>query len=469
MKFALAKARITPEQPVFLAGFGGRKTKREGVLDDIYAKTALLQEGNMTLLVVTLDALGGDRSFMTGIRAALKEAFGLNAEQILVNFSHTHFSMYLTGEEPTGRRGGYSMGQDHWPERDLDVDYSEDIEYYRRLRDQLVALAAECYAKLEVGTLQAVQGTTAANISRRLTTAEGVGMRPNAKERIDRDLSVLQLTDRSGMMRGLLFSFACHPTSMSANQISADFVGEACTRLEAMHPGCTALFLQGCAGDIKPSAGVNGDSFRSLSEMEMREAGDTVAEEVNAVLASLPNPTQPAANRGGHWQAALRDVRLFTERWGAAELEAIIADTQRNTAYRRRAASRALKALQEGRVKREVPHIVQLWRFGEAATLVALEGEVPSDYALRIKSLFPDLAPVIVLGYSNGVSTYIPTERILREGGYEAESFILHGLRGPLVPENEALIVGTVALMKMELESSPAREKEGEQADAANK
>jgi neutral ceramidase len=446
MQFAVAKTPITPSYPVFLAGYGGRSAKCEGVVDDLYAKAALLQdEEGQSLLILTLDALGGDRSFMTGIRKALQDAFELKAEQVLVNFSHTHCSVFLTGEQPSGRRGGYSLGQDRWPEQDSDVDYTEDIKFYKWVRDSIVELVRGCYNRLQEGSLRIGKGESQAGINRRLRTPEGLMMMPNPVGDIDRDLFALQLTDRSGAIRGILFSCACHPTSVSGNRISAEFVGAACTQLEEQHPDSVVLFLQGCAGDIKPTATVNGVRFKTLSVEEMREAGGKLASEVSAVLAAIG----PEAEAEANWKFGLTDVRLFTERWGSEELEQIIAD-ETKTDYRKRAAGRTLKALQEGRVKRDVPHAIQVWSFGRAAALVAMEGEVPAEYALRIKELF-GVSPVIALGYSNGVSTYIPTRRILQEGGYEAEAFVLHGVRGPLVPENEALIIGTVALMKMEL------------------
>ena len=40
------------------------------------------------------------------------------------------------------------------------------------------------------------------------------------------------------------------------------------------------------------------------------------------------------------------------------------------------------------------------------------------DYALRLKRELGD-GPVWVAGYSNDVMAYIPSERVLKEGGYE--------------------------------------------------
>ena len=66
-----------------------------------------------------------------------------------------------------------------------------------------------------------------------------------------------------------------------------------------------------------------------------------------------------------------------------------------------------------------VPYPILVWRFGPDLTLVALSGEVCVDYALRLKR---ELGPerTWVAGYANQVPCYIPSDRVLAEGGYEA-------------------------------------------------
>jgi hypothetical protein len=61
---------------------------------------------------------------------------------------------------------------------------------------------------------------------------------------------------------------------------------------------------------------------------------------------------------------------------------------------------------------------IHVWRFGGSLVLVALSGEVVSDYALRLAREHPDLR-VWTAGYSNDVFGYVPSARVLREGGYE--------------------------------------------------
>ncbi len=98
-----------------------------------------------------------------------------------------------------------------------------------------------------------------------------------------------------------------------------------------------------------------------------------------------------------------------------------------------------------GRVDATYPYLVQVVQFGDDLTMIGLAGEVVVDYSLRLKA---ELAgtPVWVAGYTNEVFGYVPSERVLREGGYEAEGAILYygTMPTPFTPSVEERIVGKV-------------------------
>ena len=83
---------------------------------------------------------------------------------------------------------------------------------------------------------------------------------------------------------------------------------------------------------------------------------------------------------------------------------------------------------------------MQAVSFGRDLTLLALGGEVVVDYALRVKKEYGDKG-IIVAGYTNDVMSYIPSLRVLKEGGYEAEaSMIYYGQPGPYAEDVEERI-----------------------------
>ena len=87
---------------------------------------------------------------------------------------------------------------------------------------------------------------------------------------------------------------------------------------------------------------------------------------------------------------------------------------------------------------------MQVWRLGSGPALVLLGGEVVVDYSLRLKKeLGP--GPTWVFAYANDVMAYIPSERVLKEGGYEGDtSMVVYGLPAKCAPGLEGKIVARV-------------------------
>ena len=122
-------------------------------------------------------------------------------------------------------------------------------------------------------------------------------------------------------------------------------------------------------------------------------------------------------------------------------------------AYRQRHARQILARMDAGTLPREVPLPIQIWRFGEGFTLVALAGEVGVEYALKLKRDF-GADRIWPVAYANEVPCYIPSARVLSEGGYEAGwdrdqgpgvpgatgNILFYGLPAPLAPEVEERI-----------------------------
>jgi hypothetical protein len=91
-----------------------------------------------------------------------------------------------------------------------------------------------------------------------------------------------------------------------------------------------------------------------------------------------------------------------------------------------------------------VNYPVQAVRFGDGLTLIALGGEVVVDYSLRFKRDFAG-ENLVVVGFCHDVMCYIPSARVLREGGYEAvESMIYYGQPGPFRGDIEETIFRAV-------------------------
>jgi hypothetical protein len=108
-------------------------------------------------------------------------------------------------------------------------------------------------------------------------------------------------------------------------------------------------------------------------------------------------------------------------------------------------ARTVLERLDRGEpIPTSVPYVVQTWSFGDDMAMVFLAGEVVVDYALRLK-WETDEKRLWVVAYSNDVPSYIPSRRILSEGGYEADSsLVYYGHASRFAPAVEDLIVRAV-------------------------
>lgn len=85
---------------------------------------------------------------------------------------------------------------------------------------------------------------------------------------------------------------------------------------------------------------------------------------------------------------------------------------------------------------------VTVWQFGRDLTLVGLAGEVVIDYlTLLEEALGPN--QLWVVAYCNDVFGYLPSARVLREGGYETRG-LYSGGAGFFAPQAQDVLVQKV-------------------------
>jgi hypothetical protein len=240
---------------------------------------------------------------------------------------------------------------------------------------------------------------------------------------------ILQVTAADGRLRGVLFGYACHNTTLGGDfyQVDGDYAGAAQRAFEAAHPGAMALFLMLCGGDQNPSP-------RGTVE-HVQQHGEELARAVDKAL------TGPLRTVGSGVRTAHTDILLD---FAPHTREQFQTETQSSSPFNRRRAALMLAAYAEGRPMTQLKFPVQAVRLGDDLTLLALGGEVVIDYALRAKKEYP-AEDLVVAGYCHDVPCYIPSVRVLREGGYEPDSsMIYYGQPGPLAESVEEKIFGAI-------------------------
>lgn len=418
----IGRVKITPEGPIWMSGYAARKKPSEGVLADLWAKALALESAKGgRVVIVTTDVIGLPRAMSDLVAARVQKQYGLERARLLLNSSHTHSGPVL--------RANLSDMYDLSPEDTRRVN-----EYSQKFTDALVSVVGAALGDLQPAQLWYGAGRATFAINRRERTGAGfrIGLNPDGPG--DPEVPVLKVTAPNGTLRAVLFGYACHNTTLGGDQymINGDYAGFAQSAFEVAHPGATGMFLELCAADQNPNP-------RGKVE-HARQYGDTLAAEVGRVAGGQLKPVR------GQIRAAFQVIDLNFAPHTRETFEQRLNDSN---AARAKNARMMLKAYDEGRPVRRTPYPVQAVRFGSDLTLVALGGEVVVDYVLRAKRDFGhDREPIVVAGFSNDVMCYIPSLRVLKEGGYEAvDSMLYYGQPGPFAEDVEERVfaaLGTV-------------------------
>jgi len=417
-KAGIGRIIITPEKPIYMSGYAGRDHPSEGAIHDLWAKALVIEDRKGgRVVIVTTDLIGLPRGVADVVAARIQKEYGIERPRLVLNSSHTHTGPLIQ----------------HNLETMFDLspaDAQVVAEYAASLTDKLVAVVGAALKDLAPADLSFGNGRTTFAINRRENTPNGVKIGENPKGPSDPDVPLLKVTAPDGKLRAVLFGYACHNTTLTGQfyRLSGDYAGFAQLAVEKAHPGATAMFVMLCGADQNPHP----RSTIELAEQHGASLGAEVDRVLGEKLQRVRGPVRPA-------------FQIVDLNFAPVTRETFESRLNESNVYRVRHAKAMLK-LSDDRSPLLVryPYPIQAIQFGKDLTFIALGGEVVVDYVLRIKREFGSKG-IIVAGYSNDVMSYIPSLRVLKEGGYEAnDSMIYYGLPGPYDEQVEDRIMTTV-------------------------
>ena len=300
-----------------------------------------------------------------------------------------------------------------------DPEEAKLAEYIERLIGTLVDLVGSAIADLRPALLSVGRSEATFAFNRRHPSGIDSG------GVTDRDVPVLRVTDLDGKLRAILFGYACHNTTLAFQQYCGDYAGFAQYDLEAAHPGAIALFAMGCGGDQNPQP-----RHGPMGLEHARRHGKELAGAVEKALASDGTALH------GSLKVAYDVVSLDLEPLPLTEQ--LRQDLQNGSEHARRKAGYLLGLIDQGSppppVQRCPLHVAQI---GDKLLMVFISGETVVDYALACRQKFAG-PQVWVAGYCDDVFAYLPSRRVLLEGGYEGRTGIVHQLTPtPFMPNVE--------------------------------
>jgi hypothetical protein len=422
-KVGLAQIKITPEHPVLMSGYASRTKPFEKVAADLYVKAMVLEDRDGHRgVIVTSDLLGFPADVAEPLCERLEKKAGLKREQILLNSAHVHSGPQLSLKDP--------------PKDDVNSGETlRTVEYTRQLQDKVVEVVAQATEHLEPARLSWGGGVIDFAMNRREFTADGIILGVNPRGLADRSVPVLRVDSADGKPLAVLFGAAVHNTTLGPDnmQISGDYAGFAQTYIQEKYPKTQAMFMLGCAGDANPYP-------RGTMDLA-RKHGTTLGEEVCRVLDTKLRPVAGALKIA----FAPTDLPLQPPP-SREELQKLAADKRNPKSL---GVPPMLAALDRGeKLPTHYTCPLTVWQFGGDLTLVGLSGEVVVDYVpLLEKALGPN--QLWIAGYCNDVFGYLPSARVLREGGYETRG-LYSGGAGFFDPTAEEVLVRKVRELSKE-------------------
>jgi neutral ceramidase len=404
-----ASIDITPRVSMWMAGFAARTRPSQGVALPLHAKALALEDARGRVAVLlTLDLLGVTASISAHVARAATVRYGLPRDRLLLAASHTHCGPVVDSMLSVAY--------------DLTADQQATIRAYTgELQSRLVDLIGAALRQLAPATLHTGESAATFAANRRVAFP---GERP-----VDHRVPILRV-DFAGAPGAVVFGYACHNTTLRDDEVEfhGDYAGVAQASLETKYPGAVAMFIAGCGADANPAP--------RGTRTHVVQHGETLATAVDSALTRLSPvrgplstafdevdlPFAPAPDRA-EWQRRSRADDVYVRRHAALMLDTLARD---------------------GRLPASQPEPVQVWRFGRDLMLVALGGEVVVDYALRLHREHPG-ERLWAASYTNDVFGYVPSRRVLAEGGYEGGgAMIYYGRPGPFDASVEDRIVSAV-------------------------
>ena len=378
-----ARIDITPETPVQMYGYSARTTESEGVAGQLHAAALAIghdaDAGPAVLL--TVDNGSVPSSIRDEVLRRVNEKQTILSERFVLCNSHNHSGPNLKGM-------GAIEGEDR-----------EHLEAYEELLiDRLTSVVLEALAVRQSANIAWAQGTVNFAMNRRvLTDGRWTGFGAVSEGAVDHSLPVLRVTDADGKLIALAVNYACHNTTLrgSFREIHGDWAGCAQAALLEACPDAVPLITIGCGADSDPCP-------HGTTEL-CEQHGQAVADEVSRLLDE--GGWSPLT---GSLLAQRRNLELPYAERSEDGTETVVTPYTGGGGPPR--ADLDFETFQ-----------ITTWTFSDELAMVFFSDEVVVDYALRLKEEF-DGDRLWVSAYTNDVSRYIVSSRLIGEGGYEVRN-----------------------------------------------
>ena len=415
-RLGAAAVPINPPLGIALAGYYHERGS-EGVLDDIFAKATVLDDGRTRAAIVVCDLISMPKWIVAEARQIIESQTGIPGTNVIIAATHTHTAPVLLRE--------WSRDDSDGAGKPISKNYSHSLP---KLIAEAVAAANEKRQPVRVSVGKESEPRLANN--RRFWMRDGsVGWNPGklnpqivrSAGPIDPEVGVLYAETATEKPAPVLtfVNYAMHPDTTGGTRISADYPG-ALSRTLALYkgPGMLTLFGNGTCGNL------------NHTDVHWRgaQSGPHEAARLGTILAAAVFKAYPRLQPltiVGPLRVRSETVKLPLPSFTPEQLEQSRVDVRtakdntRDGFMKLVRAHRTLDiAARDGKPQEVEMQVIAL---GRDVAWVAWPGEIFVELGLSVKAGSP-FAHTYNVELANGAIGYIPNKSAYPEGNYEVES-----------------------------------------------
>ncbi len=274
IKVATSTSYVTPQEPCFMGGYGMRRQKSEGVLDDLKCTAILLEIEGKPIVMCDVEILMITPEIVAAVKDRLQRTFGIHPDMVTIATTHTH--------------AGPEIRSERLPMFDEESDDGFWRRYQDILKEEIYSTISACFESepLEVEAWY------------RTVKIDGLyGNRNGMDKPEDKDVTLIVFKN-SNTVEAAIVNISCHPTVLGAQnlQISSDLLGYI-SRGVRERLGVYPLMMQGASGDMS-----NRNYRQGHDDQELSRTGEGILAQLFASEELKPLSLSKPLVEGYHWE-----------------------------------------------------------------------------------------------------------------------------------------------------------------------
>ena len=390
--------RVSQEHPLYLQGLAGPPRPASSVTLPLMMQLLLIEDDHHSrVLMVAADLFGFGHEMVQGVRSAASQ-WGIEPEAIILNASHTH----------------YAPGTVSHTVKYLGPYYEA---YARAVLDHISRNLSKLYYGLEECNISWGKVEAQVGVNRRLKKNGAVQFAPNPDGYYETHTPFILLDLRETRQKLVLVNHGCHPTGLGPeNTISADYPGYFRKALTSSGQVSKVMFMQGALGSSKESRPSEREKSFSSGSKDAERNGELLAKQL---AQSIQKELTPVS--GPFFCLNLKAELPLKPLPNRNSLDQLLKNPRANP-MAREWVGKLLKAFPEGKYPNQMALPVQLISMGREVTFLTFPAEPVAELGKIIREAVPRPDSTFILGCTNGLLAYLPSDQVISEGGYEAET-----------------------------------------------